>query len=120
MHAVDQNGLGVQQFAVAGRGVTGVANRNRSGQRCQRRFVEDVIDVAHLANEPHALAVGRGNAGAFLSAMLQRVEAQVGQLRRLRVSVDAEDTAFVAELIEHFFSGTPKGAPYLTSCLQSP
>ena len=47
--------------------------------------------------------------------MLQRVEAEVGQLRRFGVAVDAEDAALVAELVEHSFSGTPRG-PCPPSC----
>ena len=37
-------------------------------------------------------AVGGGDAGAFLAAMLQRVQPVIRQLRRIRVSVNAKQT----------------------------
>ena len=45
-------------------------------------------------------AVARGDAGAFLSAMLQRVETQVGEVRGLGMPVDGEDAAFFMEFVE--------------------
>ena len=41
----------------------------------------------------NCLAIVGDDAGAFLAAMLQRVEAEVGQLRRFRVIENAEDAA---------------------------
>ena len=46
-------------------------------------------------------AVAGADAGALLSAVLQRVEAQVGQLGGFGMAVDGDDAALVVELIEH-------------------
>ena len=120
---VDQDGLRVGQPAFTGRRISRMADGDMSGQRGQCGFVEDVVDVAHLLGDAHPDTVCRGNARAFLSAMLQRVEAQVGHLRRFEVAIDAEDTTFVAKLVEHRslrrpVTGCPTSLP--TSCAQSP
>ena len=44
-------------------------------------------------------AIAGDNAGGFLPAMLQRIEAEIGQIRGLFVPVDAEDRALVVKLI---------------------
>ena len=46
-------------------------------------------------------AVARRDAGAFLAAMLQRVETQIGEIRGFRMAVDGKDAAFVVEFVEH-------------------
>jgi hypothetical protein len=43
-------------------------------------------------------AVGRRDAGAFLAAVLERVEAIVRQFGGIRVTVDAEQTAVMPRL----------------------
>jgi hypothetical protein len=45
------------------------------------------------------MAVGGGNAGRFLSAMLQRIEAEVSFARRVGMAVDGDDAAFFVELV---------------------
>src|SRR6266853_1156676 len=54
-------------------------------------------------------AVAGDDSSRFLTAMLQRVQAEVGQLRRLFMAEDAEHTTFVVkmvvgvcELLRHF------------------
>ncbi len=52
------------------------------------------LDQAHPAMiASDALAIDRHDAGALLSAMLQRVQAEVGEPRRVRNSRDADDAA---------------------------
>src|SRR4051812_25887575 len=65
----------------------------------QRFAIEDVGDVAHLARDSYLLAVGRGNARALLSTVLQRVQTEIGHVRGLRVAEDAEHAALVLELV---------------------
>ena len=48
-----------------------------------------------------SVAVGGGDAGALLPAMLQRIEAEVGEIRGLGVAEDPEHAAFFLELVEH-------------------
>ncbi len=45
------------------------------------------------------IAVGGDNAGRFLSAMLQRVQAQVGELRGLRMGVDRHHPTFFVKFV---------------------
>ncbi len=47
--------------------------------------------------------VAGGYARALLPAMLQGVEAQVGEIGGFRMAVDGEDTAFFAKFIERYF-----------------
>ena len=47
------------------------------------------------------VAVAGGDAGAFLAAMLQRVERQIGELRGFGMAVDGSDAAFFVEFIKH-------------------
>jgi hypothetical protein len=48
-----------------------------------------------------SLAVGGADAGAFLAAMLQRVEAQVSQLGGFGMAVDGDYAALFVEFIVH-------------------
>jgi hypothetical protein len=101
VHAVDEQRLGVGHRALAGGRVAGVADGNGARQRRQRVLGEDLGDVAHRAEGPHLHAVRHGDTRAFLAAVLQRVEPEVGHVGRLGVAVDTEDAAFFTELVEH-------------------
>ena len=46
-----------------------------------------------------SLAVGGDDAGRFLSAMLERVQAEVGELLRLGMGVDGDHATFVAKFV---------------------
>jgi hypothetical protein len=64
----------------------------------QRRLVEDLGDQAEVLEHHHAAAVADGHAGSLLAAVLQRVEAVVGQLGDvLARRPDAEDAALLAD-----------------------
>jgi len=55
---------------------------------------------------PHALladqivAIGRGNASAFLAAMLESIKSEIGELGGVRVSIDPKNPAMIMKLIE--------------------
>ena len=51
------------------------------------------------ARQQHPVAVGARDARALLSAMLQRVEAEVGEIGRFGMPEDAEDATLVAEFV---------------------
>ena len=70
------------------------------GKRLEAALVERVGDVAHRARNAHLLAVGGRDAGALLAAMLQRVEAEIGQVGGFGMAEDAEDAALVFKLIQ--------------------
>src|SRR5688500_8164286 len=88
--AVDQERLRILERALARRRVPGVANREMAGQALESFLFERVGNLAHAAREPHALAVGRRNARAFLTTMLQRVKAERGQTGSFRMPEDAK------------------------------
>ena len=67
----------------------------------QRLAVEDIGDVPHLLRHTHDAAIGDRDAGAFLTAVLQRVQTEIGHVRGLVVSEDPEDAALILELIQH-------------------
>ena len=62
---------------------------------------EDIGHMAHRLVAVDLAAVAGGDTGALLAAMLQRVQPEVGEVRRFRMAVDGEDAAFFVELIEH-------------------
>ncbi len=65
-----------------------------AGQRGQRGLVEDLGDEAHLLVHQDAGAVADRDARRFLPAVLQRVQAVVGQLGDILARrPDAEHTA---------------------------
>ena len=101
VRAVDQDRLGIRELALAGRRVADVADRQRPGQVRQLVVVERVGDVAHRPGHTHLLAVGGGDAGALLPAVLERVQAEIRHVGRLGVAEDAEDAALFPELVKH-------------------
>src|SRR5579864_3026337 len=97
--AVDDDGLGVEQSLVAGGGVARVANGERAGKFCEDTGLEDFFDFAHGAVELELRAVARDNAGGFLAAVLQSVEAEIGEVGGFGMAENAEDPTFVVEVI---------------------
>ena len=72
--------LGVVPGAGAGRGVARVTDREVALERRERGLVEDLRDQAHVLVDEDLAAVADRDAGRLLAAVLQRVEAVVGQL----------------------------------------
>ena len=88
--------LRVLPDAGAGRAVARVADRDRALERLERRLVEDLRDEAHVLVDEDLAAVAHRDAGRFLPAVLQGVEAEVGELGDfLAGSPDAEHAAGV-------------------------
>ena len=88
--------LGVLPGARAGGRVAAVADREVALERRERRLVEDLRDQAHVLVDQDLAAVADRDAGRLLAAVLQRVEAEVGQLGDvLARGPDAEDAAGV-------------------------
>jgi hypothetical protein len=58
--------------------------------------------IADQAKPPfriEALAIEGDDAGRFLAAMLERMQAERGQCRRIIMPVNPEDTAFLAQRV---------------------
>ena len=94
-----RDGLRVEQRRVAGGGVARVADGHVAGQLGEHVVGEDLRNQAHALDVGQMLAVGRGDAGRFLPAMLQRVEAEVGLARGVGMAVDGDDAAFFVQLV---------------------
>ena len=94
VRAIDQNRLRVIDVAVAGRRVAHVTDRDVAGQFFERLFRKRIGHITHRLRDADGAAVRRGDAGAFLAAMLKRIKTQVGQVGSLRVPEDAENAAF--------------------------
>ena len=72
------------------------------GSAASVSLVERVGHVAHRARDAHLLAVGGGDAGALLAAVLERVEAEIREVGGFGMAEDAEDAALVFELVAWF------------------
>ena len=57
-------------------------------------FIEDFGDEAHAGDAFDVMAVGNGDSGGFLAAVLLGVEAEVGAADAVGVTPEAEDAAF--------------------------
>ena len=101
--AVDGQRLGVAQVRRAGRRIAGVSHGHGTNETVQDLAVENLRDQAHALVRPELPAVATDDAGALLPAMLQSVETVVGQLRGIRVPVNAEDTTIVFWIVRHQF-----------------
>jgi hypothetical protein len=55
--------------------------------------------LAHGAVQVEFGAIARNDASGFLAAMLQRIEAEIGEVGGFGMTEDAEDTALVVEVI---------------------
>ena len=99
--------LDVAENGLSGRRITVVADGGGAGQAFDDAGIGEVIaDKTQTFLGVEALAVVGDDAGGFLAAMLEGVEAECGDRRGVRVSEDAEDTALLIESVG--FDLTPK------------
>ena len=96
--AIDQEWLRVLELALAGRRIARVADSDMPRQSLERVLVERLGDLPHRARNPELLAVGRSDAGALLPSMLERIQAEVGEVGGLGMPEDSEDAALVFKL----------------------
>src|SRR5262245_56537080 len=90
--AFDTERLSLVYADLARRRITHVADGGAPGQPGKALLLKDVVDVPHpaLGAQPRAV---RGNyPGRLLAAVLQRVQAEIGQPRRFLVAENAEYT----------------------------
>ena len=93
-------GWAFEQGGVAGGAVAGVADGEVAGELLEDVVGEDLGDEAHAFYVPYVLTVGGGDAARLLAAMLQGVEAPVGEACVVGVVVDGHDAAVLAKLVE--------------------
>jgi hypothetical protein len=99
--AVHGEGLGVFELRRAGGGIAGVADGHVADEMVEDFAVENLRDEAHAAVGAEIFAVAGDDAGAFLAAMLEGVEAVVCQFSRVGVPENAEDTAVMFGIYLH-------------------
>ena len=93
--AVDDQRLGVLDVGAARGGVADVADGQMPGQRAENVFVEHLSDQPHTPVGTQVHAIRRGDAGAFLPAVLERVQSVVRQFRCIRMTVNAEQATIM-------------------------
>ncbi len=76
-----------------------MADGHMTGQFLQHRFMKNVGNQPHALLNEKLLSISRHYPGRLLSTMLKRVQPQIGQIRGLFVTVDAEDRTLVVKLI---------------------
>src|SRR5205823_14473812 len=72
---------------------------------------EIVADEAEAAMGAELLAVVGDDTGRLLAAMLQRMQAECRQCRRVGMAVDPEDAAFVVKMVRVALAGRHSPPP---------
>jgi len=109
---VDQKGLSVREDRGACGGIADVADGRTAG-KSGKAFLPE-----HLGGEPHRLvrpdlaSVRRCDSRTLLPAVLEREKPEEGHTRRLFVTVNRKDAAFLARAA---FLGLPADHPFLFS-----
>ncbi len=96
-HAIDHERLRIFDRAGAGRRITGVPERACALQPCQFILTENLRDQTHVLMHEKAGPgpIAGDDAGALLSAMLQRKQTIIRQHRGVRMTEHAEKPALV-------------------------
>ena len=89
----------VLDVAAACGGVANVTNGASPGELFELRCSEYVLDEAHPAVHEELLAVTRHDASSLLASVLQRMQAEVRQVRRLCGIKHADYPALIMKLI---------------------
>jgi hypothetical protein len=109
--------LHVAQHGVAGGGVAVVADRGMAVQPADHRLaVQVVADLSEAAMGMELPAVERDDAAGFLSPMLQGVQAERGERRGVGRAPDAENAAFLVQLVVVEGVGGERSAAHQFSC----
>ncbi len=78
---------------------------------CERPAVEHLGDETHVLDDGDGLAVAHRDAGRLLTAVLQREEPQVREVRHLLArGVDPEDATGLADAAIRHHSSIPRGS----------
>ena len=85
---------------IAGRRISGVPDGENTAQRSQYFMAEDIGNQTHGLVLAQAFAVRGDDARRFLSAMLEGVESEIGELLRLGMGVDGDHATFFTKFVE--------------------
>ena len=99
MAAVDCERLRVLDVTTARGRVPDVTDGAAAGQLVDLIGGEDVLNQAHSAVDEKLLAVARNDARGFLPSVLQRVQAEIGQIRSLIGPKHTEHAALIMKMI---------------------
>jgi hypothetical protein len=105
--------LNVSEAVATSRGVPNVTNSYGARKFSEVKTTKHVRDEAEplvdvKVGKVVAVAIHGNNARALLSSMLLGVEAEIGQIRRLRVIPHRHETTFVVKLIVTEHSSMPQ------------
>jgi hypothetical protein len=89
-------GLAVGQNRTAGGGVAHMSNGGMAAQLLHGFHVENIMHQPHALVKVDPVISVHGNAGAFLSPVLQGVKAEIGHLAGLFMVVDAKQSTGLA------------------------
>src|SRR5206468_10608712 len=98
---LDHERLAVLEHGRAAGRVAVVADGEAAAEPRQDLLAEDLRHVAHAAVADEGLPVRGHDARRLLPPVLEGVEAQVRERRRLRMAEDADHAALLVELVEH-------------------
>ena len=96
---VDDKWLGIVQNGASGGGIPDMADGAGAVQKLQAGFFKDIRNQPHSLVSDDLLVLDHGDARAFLTPVLKRIEPEVGQPGRIRMTVDAEQAAGFARLV---------------------
>ena len=97
--AIDHHGLRISQCSFTGGRITRVADCRSPGKTRKYCGRENFLYQAHRLVKLKRCSIARSDARRFLSAMLQRVESEIGEFRRFFAAENAEDAALVVKVI---------------------
>ena len=121
MSVSSMNGCALHDDRRTGRRVARVSHRDEAVEPAENLFVEDAGQESHLAMAGERRAVADRNAGAFLSAMLQRVQGEVYEPRHIEPrSVDGSDTAHTYTFKARGRASRPAAAAWLVVARADP
>jgi hypothetical protein len=96
---VHRQRLGIAQRRGSGGGIAIVPNRQMSLQTGQAFSGKKIVHAAHADFGMKPPGIGGHNSRTLLTAMLQGIQSQIRQIRRFRMPIHANDSAFVMKLV---------------------
>ena len=93
--------LGILQGTLTSRGIAGMTNGNIPFQLFKARLLENISHVPHPLFRIELTIIGRYNAGALLTTMLERIQSQIGDASCVCMFKNPEDATFFVKLVVH-------------------
>jgi len=97
--AVRDDGLGIVERSIAGGGIARVAHGGIAGKAGEDVAGKNFGDHPHAAMAVEIATVAGSDAGGFLAAMLEGIEAEVGEFAGFGVAIYPDDPAVVMQAV---------------------